>query len=101
MLVYQSQGRIPEEKLGYDQESNILLAVECLLEDVTSITVSRKVDDTSSVHNRVTFNEKDCRKSEPHAVDYLPPFLGGCRRFETSLDRPVAKTRGPRRSTSV
>lgn len=51
VLVHQSQCRVPEEKLGNDQESNIFLAVKGLLEDMAPVAVGRKVDDPAPVQN--------------------------------------------------
>jgi hypothetical protein len=57
VLVNQSQCRVPEEKLGNDQEANILLTIKCLLEDVASVTVGRKVDDPSPISIRDAVQE--------------------------------------------
>jgi len=49
VLIHQSQRRVSEEKLGNDQESNIFLAVQGLLEDMTAVAISRKVDNPAPV----------------------------------------------------
>lgn len=48
MLVDESLGRVAEEQLRDDQESDILLAVEGLLQNMAPVTVGSQFDDPTS-----------------------------------------------------
>lgn len=49
VLIYQSLGGITEEKLGDNEKSDILLAIESLLKDVAAVAVGGKINDTTSI----------------------------------------------------
>ena len=47
MLVNERLGRITEEQLGDNRQPDVFLAIEGLLQDVTSIAVGGKLNNTS------------------------------------------------------
>jgi len=48
MFIYESLCRVAEEKLRYDEQSDVFFAVEGLLKDVTSVTVDSELNDTAT-----------------------------------------------------
>lgn len=52
MLVDEGLGGVTEEKLGDDEKPDVLLAIEGLLQDVTSVAVRRKFYNATTKEHR-------------------------------------------------
>ena len=78
MLVHQRQRRITEKKFRHDQQSDVFFTIKGLLEDVASVTISRKFDYSASMRVCPLVREKrrNTWSNKPHATHDLTPFFG-------------------------
>lgn len=92
MFINKSLRRIAKQEFRYDQQTNVFLAIECLLKDMTSIAVHCEFHNATPVETREVVGMPLIKEYyRPHARHNLTPFIGSRRSLQTPLHSPVAK----------